>query len=98
MTLRVKAVSRLVIVTLAPGTAALVASVTWPTMALVVSPCAHPAEGKRTNAPVIRRLKTATRRIFLKPPTEVVFECCQPPTKALKSDFTMAILHIVNYS
>jgi hypothetical protein len=34
-------------VTVAPGIAALVASVTWPTIALVVSPCARVSAGNR---------------------------------------------------
>jgi hypothetical protein len=47
--LRFSPVSWLVIVTEAPGTAAPLASLTWPTIALVVSPWAKLASGARSD-------------------------------------------------
>ena len=47
LAVRRASLSRFVIVTIAPGMPALVASVTWPTIALVVSPCAQISAGNK---------------------------------------------------
>jgi hypothetical protein len=50
-------------VTVAPGTAAFVESVTCPRMALVVSPCAHESIGASETTAMLKSVRWSTRRI-----------------------------------
>src|SRR5258708_16697187 len=64
--MRLSPVSELAIVTVAPGTTALDVSRTWPTMALVVSPCASAFTGTR-HATVNKRKAKCTARAMNTP-------------------------------